>query len=643
MAEIFKLFDKSEKEKPVNYENFYSGAYTPLQAEFGEYFTGYRIPSAEIGAPTSPQTADQIRQASRLLNTGLKVVEAGTIDPSIFETIPQQHFQEMNRLSKLTGTNITIHGPIIDPAGFTQQGWREEERLKTEREMKKVIEQSQKVDPKGSVPVTFHAGAMPIQTWVYDETHPEKRRQEYLVAVEPESGQMQALRYEEKVWPDNPKMQLNPKRRIDVMNFSQWEQNKQQLFINEEQKARLARLAPPEDYVRYRPVISDIRTGRADPNEVARLSQEDKERLRKVQDVVNGLDEANFSQYSLLREMYNDMVKTGFDSRNPEEERIKNDFMKRVQNVYSEYGPGSQIARNQGVRYNDKLVSEIRSEILRVEQEVERRREDLYRRGQIKGEDVGVYPRKWRPADDFGREKAAQTVGKVMFDAWKKFGNNAPTMALENYPGTIATFGDELKDLIGQARKKFVEEARKEGKSEGAAKVAAEKLIGATWDYGHINMLRQFGFPREIGPKELAKVAKDVKKAHIADNFGFHDAHLPPGMGDVPLKESFKVLEKAGVKVPQITEAGAFVAQFRTSPHPYVLEALGSPMYTYMLEPFWNQTRQTYGSYFAGYGEFLPDFHFRTYGAPSFSALPSELGGEMPGEARQRFGPQQME
>src|SRR3990167_7076306 len=101
-----------------HYENFYQGSYTPFEPEFGEYFTGYRAAAGSIGAPTSATTADQIRQASRLLNTGMKVVEIGAIQPAVFEAIPKQHFKEMNRLSKLTGTEVTVHGPIVgvDPA-----------------------------------------------------------------------------------------------------------------------------------------------------------------------------------------------------------------------------------------------------------------------------------------------------------------------------------------------------------------------------------------------------------------------------------------------------------------------------------------------------------------------------------------------
>ncbi len=148
---------------------------------------------------------------------------------------------------------------------------------------------------------------------------------------------------------------------------------------------------------------------------------------------------------------------------------------------------------------------------------------------------------------------------------------------------------------------------------------------------GHINLLRKGGFGKEKIIEETKKIAPYVKHVHLTDNFGFADTHLPIGMGEVPTKEMMKELEKAGYSGKHIVEAGGFVAQFKTSPHPYVLEALGSPLYSAYMQPFWNQARGTYGSYSAGYGTMLPEQHFSMYGA-GFSTLPTELGGQLPGK-----------
>lgn len=600
-------------EEKKAYEIFYLGAYTPLEPEFGEYFTGYRTTHSYIGAPTSAQTADQLRQASRMLNTGMKVIEIGSIQPQVFEAIPKQHFKEIKRVAELTDADITVHGPIagVDLAGFTERGWEEEQRKRAEKQIIDTLEKAYAVSPKGNVPVTFHPGTMPIQRYRYLDkqernkileeykdyldAHPELKKEiesgkirDYMIAVDPETGSLQAVRFEERIWPEG-KLVFDPKREVDMINQTQWDNGKFELAVMEEQKARLARMIPMEEYVRLK---EKVKQGIATEEEKAKLHQ-----------VEAPLREANFREYMKIREMYNDYMKYGRNNK------IKEMLKKEAGEIIK------RVKEGKADLLSDEVVGRLKNAIMQIPDA----------------------PKRWKPADEFATEKVAETAANAAFVAWKKFGKNAPTLALENYPGTVISTGEEAAQVVEAARKRFVEIAKKRGIPESTAKKAAERLIGITWDLGHINMMRKHGFKEEFVTEETKKVAKYIQKLHLTDNFGFDDAHLPPGMGNVPWKKALEELEKKGVKAPHIVEAAGFFQHFRTSPHPYVLEALGSPLYTYMAEPYWNQIRASYASYFYGYGEFLPDFHFRTYGSPSFSALPTELGGEMPGERRQTF------
>ncbi len=632
----------------VGYENFYIGNYTPLEPEFGEYFTGARIAHASLGAPTSPMTADQIRQASKLLNTGMKTVEVGAIQQDVFEAIPKQHFKEMRRLAELTGTEMTVHGPIIDLAGFSQQGWHETQRKMAEAQMVDTIEKSHELNSKGNVPVTFHAQPpFPTQRWVHvDEKKANEmigniqqragerggysrdeikmvedlrrgRMMDSVMAVDQETGQFQEIRYQQQYWPEGI-IEFDPKSRIGMMNFSQWESEKFGVTRLEEEKMRLARLIPVEEYGALKEeeknLLSKYKDGAATESDVRKLRQVHSD----LQRVEYPIQETNFHQYTALRNMFNDFMKFGEKEYKDSSGRVvlrREDVAEEVKEIWKAHG-----THNAGGVYSDELISNLREKISQL-----------------------PYPQKWRPADEFAREKVAETTAGAAFTAWKKFGDKAPTIALENYPDTVMSTGEDSAKVIEAARKAFVERAMKEGVGADRAKAAAEKLIGVTWDYGHVNMLRKYGFPEKFVVEETAKVAEYVKKAHLTDNFGFADSHLPPGMGNIPYKQALAELEKKGIKVPQIVEASGLVQHFKTNPHPYVLEALGSPLYSYMAAPYWNQARASYGAYFGGYGEFLPDFHFKTYGSPSFSALPSELGGEMPGERRQTFSGQGME
>ncbi|MBU2496975.1 MAG: hypothetical protein KJ767_02870 [Nanoarchaeota archaeon] len=633
------------------YENFYIGNYTPFEPDFGEYFTGYRVPAAQLGAPTSPQTADQIRQATRLLNTGMKVVEIGAIQPQVFEGIPKQHFKEIGRLAELTGTDVTVHGPIagIDMAGFTEQGWQEQQRVRAEKQIIDTLEKAYQINPKGKIPVTFHGG-VPIQRWRYldekerkellekfPDTREEVKREiesgkvrDFMYAVDPETGQMQGIRFEERVWPEG-RMVFDPKRRIDMINQTQWSNDNFELAVLQEQKARLASMIPAEQYGMLKEKIAQVpkedfqRTLRKYHNREQLNREEEKviQTYSELQRVEAPLRETNEREYMKLREMYNDFMKYGNkDAKEVLEKYTEKEITpitKRISDA-RRTGDGEEYRRAHEALQSDQTLNGLRNTMAQL-----------------------PAPEKWQPADDFAKNKIAETAANAAFSAWKKFGNNAPTLALENYPDSAMSTGEESAAVVQEARKRFVEIAQKKGVSPESAKVASERLIGLTWDLGHINMMRKYGFSEKFVVEETKKAAPYIQKTHLADNFGFDDAHLPPGMGNVPFKEALAEIEKAGIKVPNIVEAGGFVQHFKTSPHPYVLEALGSPLYTYMSEPYWNQARASYGSYFQGYGEFLPDFHFRAYGSPSFSALPTELGGEMPGEKRQTFSGQGME
>ncbi|MCX8194370.1 MAG: hypothetical protein N3G19_03370, partial [Candidatus Pacearchaeota archaeon] len=125
-----------------NIESFYEGTPGSLEPTYGELFTGYRVPFSRIGAPTSIQTANQISEVSARLSEGTRVVELQPISAEVFDTIPKQHWKETARLMKLTGAEATLHAPIIDPAGFTEEGYNEIVRKEAEERFKIALELS---------------------------------------------------------------------------------------------------------------------------------------------------------------------------------------------------------------------------------------------------------------------------------------------------------------------------------------------------------------------------------------------------------------------------------------------------------------------------------------------------------------------
>ncbi|MEK0338216.1 MAG: hypothetical protein QQN41_12350, partial [Nitrosopumilus sp.] len=255
-----------------------------------------------------------------------------------------------------------------------------------------------------------------------------------------------------------------------------------------------------------------------------------------------------------------------------------------------------------------------------------------------------VTPQMNIPIDDFAVEKSSQTFGNTAFEAYKKFGTKAPIISIENPPAGFAlSTGEDLRNLIVKSREQFVERAVESGKlSKSEAKAQAEKLIGATWDVGHINMLRKSGATEKDIIKETEKIAPFVKHIHLSDNFGFEHTELPMGMGNVPIKEMLEKLPEKDVK--KIIEAGQWWQHQQTNPLRESLEGLGSPMYSAGAGPSWNQAIGLYQGYFSGYGMMLPPQNYQMWGSGfSMASLPMELGGQMPGAAGSRMSGTPME
>ncbi|HTZ41850.1 MAG TPA: sugar phosphate isomerase/epimerase, partial [Candidatus Omnitrophota bacterium] len=251
-------------------------------------------------------------------------------------------------------------------------------------------------------------------------------------------------------------------------------------------------------------------------------------------------------------------------------------------------------------------------------------------------------PEVYRPVDDFAIDKTATTFANVALAGYKKFGPTAPIVSVENPPaGFGLARGEDLKNLIEKARAKFVETAVKGGMSESEARSAAEKTLGVTWDVGHINMLRKYGYSEKDIIKESEKIAPVLKHVHLSDNFGFEHTELPMGMGNVPIKEIMEKLGEKGYEAAKVIEAGQWWQHFKASPFQPTLETFGSPIYGIKMQPYWNQAVGTEG-YFSGYGQMLPSINYETMGS-GFSMLPAELGGQRQTAGRSRLSGNPME
>jgi len=264
-------------------------------------------------------------------------------------------------------------------------------------------------------------------------------------------------------------------------------------------------------------------------------------------------------------------------------------------------------------------------------------------------ERYGEDPRKYKryvTTDEVAKEQVAKTAAELAWYSFSKL-KSQPAVAVENIFPTMALGNPEkLAETIEEARKRFVEVARKRGIGEKQAKAAAEKLIGMNFDIGHANMWKRYKIWddaeqrfRPVTDEDIKrwaeKVTPYVKYVHLSDNWGDEDSHLPIGWGNAPTKEVVDIFKKKGFKGRIIAEtAGGPGAMVSGIPETLkYFRAQLTPTTT------WDMANRTY--FESGYpfmvGPIYPEVGVNLYGT-GFSGLPYATGAQIGGgEKRSRF------
>jgi len=614
------------KEGGYTISDIYQGGYSSLNPPADSPIT-----AGSLGLTTDPRSANILKEVSSKLSSGVKQIELEFVSPEVFDSIPQQQLKEVRRLSELTGVGLSVHGPVIDTTGITQQGFSELNRESSERKIIQTIERSHELDPKGNIIVNFHsAEGIPGTEW---KTLGDKREARKLIVVNKESGKLAPLEEERKFYPEMREIKkgiteediqkykkgkigadkiydfippgkgkiYTPEKELKVLNDSEWINN----ITNIETFKKQADEVMSGAVVSLAPILSEYKEG--DKIELTPQQQSAMMQLQRGEIFLSNVE-------SSFNSIYNKAYKYG-------DEKIKEKLIKISENWVKEM-------KNMEKESNNFNVPILKSQLL--EKAIAQLR------------DVQA-PEMYIPVEEFATEQSSKTFGNAAFEAWKKFGDKAPIISIENPPAGFAlSTGEDLKNLAEKSREHFVSKLKEEGMLEKQAKAQAEKLIGVTWDVGHINMLRKQGFGDEDIIKETEKIAPLIKHVHLSDNFGFEHTELPMGMGNVPIKEIMDKLGKKGFEAKKIIEAASWWQHFQTPPVQETMEAFGSPMQITAPGLYWNQAIGLQQGYLSGYGQMLPQINYQTFGA-GFSQLPQELGGQMQGAQGSRMSGKPME
>lgn len=610
---------------------FYQGGYSSIDPNKSPYYTGAKIPAAEIGLGTDARTANIAQEISSKLSTGAKLIELNQVFPQVFEAVPDEQLKEVKREAKLTGAEITFHAPIVgrDASGLTEQGRFEEiKRKEVENQMLNAIQRGSQLSDDNPVVITFHAaeGIPDADVEITDKgeiikklpvvnqdskqlTQVEEERLHYpsyrsyvspqdklkldelrkkynlgLISREKLSKEYQKLSRE---IPLEEGQIMDPESRLNSLNNTEWDNSLNQLFFNKERVDEIL----VKNKIQIMHILPEIFSGKIK-----------EENLTPEQIVAKNTYEIAESYLDDLRLQVESQFNRAYKYCSEEDKKKLKEFSEQYQ---------KEIKNNFDPFQNSKAIHNL-IQNLRT-----------------------VVPKVYIPAKEYVTEKSSETFSNVALSAYKSFksdkklkGKKMPIISIENsYAGGVFSRGEDLKRLIEESRKKFVEKLKKqEGLKEKEAKKIAEQTIGATWDTGRINLLRKKGFSEKDILKETKAIAPYVKHTHLSDNFGFEGSESAPGTGNVPFKGILKTLKKGGAEGKQIIEALHWYQHFKTSPITESFEALGSPIYEGIETPYWYQTNALQQGYLGGMqGAWIPNMNYQTFGS-GFIPLSMELG-----------------
>lgn len=613
----------------TSYENMYDGSTSPLEPVFSgnPVYSSieYQVPFSNLGTHVDPRTANQIKEVSEALNTGVRNVEVQGTQPEILESIPKQHFEEIRRLAKLSGAELSFHAPMIDPSGLTQHGWEKMNQDAAERELWHAVQRSHDLDPNGNIPVTIHASTAQLPPAEFKVMENGKEKIKSILLIDP-NGNIGQIKEEERYFPTEAgqkigeKVPFDPVKELKRRNAEVWlgQLNSLNYYAHQGDNSITHSSEILDDFEKaakeYGTTIEELekeeRKGELDKNKI--------DLLNIAKNYKKELDHGAL----YLRDAYVNLKKN-FDIiyKNSEgKDRKKlNDFAQKM---------APKVEAFDKIKNDSNELREFSNDI----------QEGVKILGDVRKPEV------YKPLREFAVDKTAETVANLAVSSYKQFGSSAPIISVENHPAnmSVLTKAEDIREVIEQSRKKFVEKAKQQGYSEGDAKQMSEKLIGATWDVGHINQLRKFGYGKEDIIKQSKTIAPYVKHVHLSDNFGYENTELPMGMGNVPMKEILGKLGQEGFKGKQIVEAAAWWQHFspggkQSPPIVPTMQAMSSPLYAMAMGPTWEQIYGTSSGYFSGYGAINPEIHHSLYGA-GFSSLPQELGGQIAGKDSRMTG-----
>jgi len=504
------------------------------------------------------------------------------------ESIGKIEREQIRELANVNNAKFSVHAtPNIGGAsGLTREGFSEEARMESYREISKAIEFAADASTGGAV--VFHTGEwqrpiVDIKSGMFKEYPTEEKRSPVYV-VDNRTGEIKAFRRDHRVF--QPKFHTaetygketgkkfvgtKDKKNGFIVQADDWidmEGNviKHEWLFEKGKTDELFNRIPvwnkeKTNFMVEEKTFEDFETEakkyNQDPGVFFMKSQTANQVLQyKGNSLFHG------AQYDQLTEKFN-ALQESLDFYNKLDENTPDDEKWRLMTEKRLVPNGLGAPKNIPIKeYLQEEVKEVKDRMRHIH-ESSASADAMAIQAQRQMEEFVTL-------EQFGMKKTAETISdlgiKAMIVSKKRKADLKEDIyiAPESFmPQMYGSHPDEIRDVIETSRKAMAETLQRQGYGRDEAKDLAKRHIKATLDTGHFNMWRKYMQPKE-GEKpedaekrfekwyldETEKLAKDgiVGHIHLTDNFGYDDEHVTPGQGNVPIKEFMKRMEKAGMK-----------------------------------------------------------------------------------------------
>src|SRR3990172_3803759 len=293
----------AEEKRGYTISDIYQGGYSTLAPPENTY-----IIAGSFGMTTDPRTANILQEVSSKLSSGVKQIEVEAVSPDIFDSIPKQHLKEVNRLSKLTGIDVSMHAPVMDVSGIDpRSGFSEAERQTSEGKVVETLKRAHELNPDGNIPVNFHSaegipGSQLLPPSMRKKTEKGEETYKQIIAVEKETGRLIPVREEKKFYPtpEGLKEEMHtPEETLKILNKSSWDNETSSIFFNKERADEI--LEKNRVFIEH--FYSKLKENPEMLKDLARFPEQ-LESFRKVKDVESYLGDIHKQASNLFSKAY---------------------------------------------------------------------------------------------------------------------------------------------------------------------------------------------------------------------------------------------------------------------------------------------------------------------------------------------------